>query len=110
MRLHKAAHTVYKTQYHIVWVTRYRKKILVPGKTQLRLKIVSAPIFPGFKGGAVKLNRSAVFFGLVLPYLAMLNMTATQVLLRDAGILSRTAGTADQQGRSRANAHRFRCR
>ena len=22
---------VYKTQYHLVWVTRYRRKILVPG-------------------------------------------------------------------------------
>ena len=31
MKLHKQAHTVYKTQYHIVWVTRYRKKILVKG-------------------------------------------------------------------------------
>ena len=31
MKLHKQAHTVYKTQYHIVWVTRYRRKILVPG-------------------------------------------------------------------------------
>ncbi len=31
MKLHKAAHTVYKTQYHIVWVTRYRRKILVHG-------------------------------------------------------------------------------
>ena len=31
MKLHKAAHRVYKTQYHIVWVTRYRRKILVRG-------------------------------------------------------------------------------
>lgn len=31
MKLHKQAHAVYKTQYHIVWVTRYRRKILVPG-------------------------------------------------------------------------------
>ncbi len=31
MKLHKAAHTVYKTPYHIVWVTRYRRKILVRG-------------------------------------------------------------------------------
>ena len=31
MKLHKQAHSVYKTQYHIVWVTRYRRKILVPG-------------------------------------------------------------------------------
>ena len=31
MKLHKQAHVVYKTQYHIVWITRYRRKILVPG-------------------------------------------------------------------------------
>ena len=31
MKRHKAAHTVYKTQYHIVWVTRFRRKILVEG-------------------------------------------------------------------------------
>jgi REP-associated tyrosine transposase len=31
MKLHKAAHTVYKTQYPIVWVTRYRRTILVRG-------------------------------------------------------------------------------
>lgn len=31
MKLHKQAHVVYQTQYHIVWITRYRRKILVPG-------------------------------------------------------------------------------
>jgi putative transposase len=31
MRLMKLAHTVYQTQYHIVWVTRYRRKILCQG-------------------------------------------------------------------------------
>jgi len=40
MKLHKAAHTVYKTQYHIVWVTRYRRKILVRGVAEaLRLML-----------------------------------------------------------------------
>ena len=40
MKLHKAAHTVYKTQYHIVWVTRYRRKILVRGLAEaLRLML-----------------------------------------------------------------------
>jgi len=29
MKLHKEANTVYKTQYHIVWIIRYRRKILV---------------------------------------------------------------------------------
>jgi len=31
MKLHRQAHVVYKTQYHIFWVTRYRRKILVKG-------------------------------------------------------------------------------
>ena len=40
MKLQKQAHTVYKTQYHIVWVTRFRRKILIPGiESYLRIKL-----------------------------------------------------------------------
>ena len=40
MKLYKAAHTVYKTQYHIVWITRYRRKIRVSGvKSYLKIKL-----------------------------------------------------------------------
>ena len=40
MKLYKSAHTVYKTQYHIVWITRYRRKILIPGvKSYLKIKL-----------------------------------------------------------------------
>ena len=34
MRLKKSAHTVYKTQYHVVLVTKYRRKILGKGVSQ----------------------------------------------------------------------------
>jgi len=34
MKLHRQAHVVYKTQYHIVWVTRYRRTILVRGMAE----------------------------------------------------------------------------
>lgn len=41
MNLHKAAHTVYKTPYHIVWGTRYCRKILVAGVAKyLRVKLL----------------------------------------------------------------------
>ncbi len=40
MKLHKSAHTVYKTQYHIVWITRYRRKILVNGIDTYLKKII----------------------------------------------------------------------
>ena len=31
MKYRKSAHGVYKTQYHIVWIPRYRRKIFVTG-------------------------------------------------------------------------------
>ena len=34
MRLRKSAHSVYKTQYHVVIVAKYRRKILVRGVRQ----------------------------------------------------------------------------
>ncbi len=41
MKLRKSAHTVYKTQYHIVWITRFRRKILLKGvKDYLRTKLI----------------------------------------------------------------------
>jgi putative transposase len=43
MRLIKSAHTVYRTQYHIVWVTRYRRKILNEGvREYLKTKLQEA--------------------------------------------------------------------
>ncbi|TKB91546.1 MAG: transposase [Nitrospira sp.] len=40
MKLHRQAHVVYKTQYHLVWVTRYRRKILVPGVAEYLKKVL----------------------------------------------------------------------
>ena len=34
MRFHKSAHATYKTEYHVVWTPRYRRKIFVPGVRQ----------------------------------------------------------------------------
>jgi putative transposase len=31
MQIKRSAHAVYRTQYHIVWITRYRRKILNEG-------------------------------------------------------------------------------
>lgn len=42
MKLHRQAHVVYKTQYHLVWVTRYRRKILVPGIAEYLKKVLLA--------------------------------------------------------------------
>ena len=31
MQYFRQAHAVYRTQYHLVWISRFRRKILVPG-------------------------------------------------------------------------------
>ena len=43
MKLHKQAHAVYRTQYHLVWATRFRHAILNPGvQAYLKLKLAEA--------------------------------------------------------------------
>ena len=37
--MRKGAHTQYDLQYHVVWITKYRKKIL-KGKIAERLKVL----------------------------------------------------------------------
>ncbi len=69
MRLHKAAHTVYKTQYHIVWVTRYRKKILVPGvQRYLHVKLEEVrKYYPDWEYAAIGMEVDHVHLHMVIP-------------------------------------------
>ncbi len=40
MRVKKSAHAAYRVQYHVVWSTRFKRKILVKGvQSYLRIKI-----------------------------------------------------------------------
>jgi putative transposase len=34
MRFRSGSHSVYRTEYHLVWIPRYRRKIFVPGVKQ----------------------------------------------------------------------------
>ena len=34
MKFRKSTHSVYKTEYHLVWIPRYRRKIFVSGVKQ----------------------------------------------------------------------------
>ncbi|MBM3708770.1 MAG: IS200/IS605 family transposase [Actinobacteria bacterium] len=41
MRFRKSTHTIYNTQYHIVWTPRYRRKILIKGVKEYLEKLFS---------------------------------------------------------------------
>ncbi len=40
MKLYRQALAVYKTQYHLVWVTRYQRNILVPEVAEYLKKVL----------------------------------------------------------------------
>jgi len=69
MRLHRSAHTVYKTQYHIVWVTRFRRKVLVPGVARyLRVKLEEVrKWYPDWEYAAIGIEVDHVHLHMVIP-------------------------------------------
>ena len=69
MKLHKQAHTVYKTQYHIVWVTRFRRKILVGGiESYLRIKLEEVRNFyPDWNYVEIGVDRDHIHLHMIIP-------------------------------------------
>ncbi|MGB6369611.1 MAG: IS200/IS605 family transposase [Atribacterota bacterium] len=56
MRFRKSAHAIYKTEYHLVWIPRYRRKIFAKGVKEYTEKILShiPELYPDIE--VVKLN------------------------------------------------------
>ena len=69
MRLIKAAHSVYRTQYHIAWVTRYRRKILneaVAGYLETKLQ-EARKYYPDWEYIAIGIDVDHVHLHMVIP-------------------------------------------
>ena len=69
MKLHKQLHTVYKTQYHIVWVTRFRRKILKKGiDNYLRKKLEEVrKFYPDWYINEIGIDKDHVHIHMVIP-------------------------------------------
>ena len=69
MKLRKAAHAVYKTQYHLVWVSRYRRKIFVKGvKEYLRVKFKEIlKYYPDWEYIEIGIDKDHVHLHMVIP-------------------------------------------
>jgi putative transposase len=69
MELRRSAHAVYKTEYHIVWVTKYRKKILNRGVSEyvkLKLREVQK-YYPDLKYLSVGTDEDHIHLHMVIP-------------------------------------------
>jgi len=69
MRLRKSAHSVYRTQYHIVWITRYRRKILNKGVQEyLETKLQEVrKYYPDWEYEAMGMEEDHVHLHMVIP-------------------------------------------
>jgi putative transposase len=69
LKLRKASHTVYKTQYHIVFVTKYRPKILTKGVSQwLRPAFEQLRRYsPDIESTRMGIDRDHVHLHMVIP-------------------------------------------
>jgi putative transposase len=69
VQLRKSAHTVYKTQYHVVWITRFRRKILVKGvKQYLRVKFEEVrKYYPDWEYIEIGIDSDHVHVHMVIP-------------------------------------------
>jgi len=69
VRLIKANHTVYRTQYHIVWATRFRRKILVKGvDSYLKTKLQEVrKYYPDWEYIAIGIDVDHVHLHMIIP-------------------------------------------
>ena len=69
MKLHRQAHVVYKAQYHLVWVTRYRRNILVPGVAEYLKKVLRSvrEFHPDWFLEEIGVERDHVHLHMVIP-------------------------------------------
>ena len=69
MRLYKQSHTVYKTQYHIVWPTRFRRKILTPGiESYLRIKLEEVrKFYPDWHYIEIGIDKDHIHLHMIIP-------------------------------------------
>lgn len=69
MRLRKSSHSVYKTQYHIVLVTKYRRKILTKGvESYLRIIFQEIRKFkPDVDFVEIGMDRDHVHLHMIIP-------------------------------------------
>lgn len=69
MRFRKSAHAIYKTEYHLVWIPRYRRKIFVKGVREYTEKILShiPELYPDIEVVRLNVQEDHVHMVVVIP-------------------------------------------
>ena len=69
MRFRKSTHAIYKTEYHLVWIPRYRRKIFVKGVKEYTEKILSniPELYPDIEVIKLSVQDDHVHMVVVIP-------------------------------------------
>ena len=69
MRFVESSHSVYSLSYHIVWVTKYRRRILNPGVIDYLKKLFPKLIrsIPGVEIEEIGFDKDHIHFVMVIP-------------------------------------------
>ena len=69
MEVRKSNHSVYRVQYHVVWVVKYRLKLLNPGLRDHMEKLLErvAKVMPGVEVQEVNVQKEHVHIMMVIP-------------------------------------------
>ena len=69
MEVIKSAHSVYHLQYHVVWVCKYRRRILKPGVTAYMRKIMPKLLrsMPGVTIETIGFDKDHLHMVMVIP-------------------------------------------
>jgi putative transposase len=69
MQYTKTAHSIYKLQYHVVWVCKYRRRILSPGVCEYLRKVLPAlsQSIPGVQIETIGFDQDHLHMVMVIP-------------------------------------------
>jgi len=69
MKFRKSAHAIYKTEYHLVWIPRYRRKVFVKGVKEYAEQLLShiPELDPDIEVVKVNVQVEHVHMVLVIP-------------------------------------------
>jgi len=69
MRFRKSAHAIYKTEYYLVWIPRYRRKIFTKGVREYTEKILShiPKLYPDIEVVKLNIQEDHVHMVVVIP-------------------------------------------
>ena len=69
MRFRKSAHAIYKTEYHLVWIPRYRRRVSAKGVKEYTEKILSntPELYPDIEVIKLSVKEDHVHMVVVIP-------------------------------------------